>query len=157
MKVSGGQDSIGGLCRLAALLEQGIEAALSGRRDRLAQIQSDADKVTKSLMHGVFHDFITPLGRGDTGAAALSLYRCIMILPGCGDKTGKSAGCTGLCSAIRMCCSALRGRGRGDCGLDRYIAAVSVNSMTDGSPWERLEAELCRTYEVVCVALLNSV
>ena len=150
MKVSGGQDSIGGLCRLAALLEQGIEAALSGRRDRLAQIQSDADKVTKSLMHGVFHDFITPLGRGDTGAAALSLYRCIMILPCCGDKTGKSAGCTGLCSAMR-------GRGRGDCGLDRYIAAVSVNSMTDGSPWERLEAELCRTYEVVCVALLNSV
>lgn len=188
MRSNKGQDSIGGLCRLAALLEEATEAALSSHRERLADIRREADNVTKSLMQSVFRDFVTSLGRGETGAAALALYDCILLLPDsgrscgvsvyCGNitSTAKSADdgrgkagikgaasmaehCTELCRAIRLCCSALRGRGQGDCGLDCYFSAVSALrvDISAGTSWGRAAAGMCRAYAALCTALLGSV
>ncbi len=168
MKPNKGQDSIGGLCRLAALLEEATEAALSSRRGRLAELRREADNVTKSLMQSVFRDFVTPLGRGETGAAALALYDCIMLLPDGGGSGSVSnarssapmaENCAELCRAIRLCCSALRGRGQGDCGLDCYFSAVSAlrGGTSAGTAWGRAAAGMCRAYAALCAALLGSV
>lgn len=164
MKPTRGQDSIGGLCRLAALLEDGIAAASAGQQGRLAELRGEADRVTRELMRGVFHDFMTPLGRGETGAAALALYDCILLLP---DSVGRAGGrdgghtgemCAELGRAIRLCCSALRGRGRGDCGLDCYLGVIAqLRGGATGSPWQRTAVGMCRAYEALCAALLGSV
>lgn len=157
MKSVRGQDSIGGLCRLAALLETGIEAAASGQREGLAALRDEADGVMRELMRGVFHDFMTPLDRSDTGAAALALYDCILLLPESGSR---SAGrCRELGHALRLCCSALRGRGRGDCGLDCYLQTVAAlrNGTSTGGAWQRLAEAMCRAYSALCAALLGSV
>ncbi len=153
-----GQDSIGGLCRLAALLETGIEAAVSGQRGRLEALHDEADGVMRELMRGIFHDFMTPLDRSDTGAAALALYDCIRLLP---ESDGRQAGqCRELGRALRLCCSALRGRGRGDCGLDCYLGVVSSlrsGAAASGGAWQRLMEAMCRAYVALCAALLGSV
>lgn len=158
MRASRGQDSIGGLCRLSALLEEGVEAALGSNRGRLCEIRAEADSVTKSLMQSVFSDFITPLDRGETGSAALALYECIVLLPegGCNSVTER---CVELCRSIRLCCSALRGRGKGDCGLDCYFSALAAlgHGSASGTQWGRVAAAMLRAYAALCTALLGSI